>query len=181
GLVLLSRMQAHTTFAELVRNLLITGLGIGASATLFTVIVQNAFASRQLGEVTAALAYFRELGGTVGLAVLGSVMVSRFQEQFQHSLPAAVQQALPPEQIAQLSHPELLVAPGAVAQLRSEFAAFGPSGAALTRQVLEALRVSLADAIAWGFLIGAALLGVGIVATLFLREIPLRTRQESDG
>ncbi len=179
GMFLLSRMDAHTTFAELARNLVITGLGIGASTTLFTVIVQNAFSSRQLGQVTAALAFFRELGGTIGLAVLGSVMVNNFQDQFQRSLPAVVQQALSPERIAQLSHPEILLSPSAVAQLQGEFAAFGPSGDALAQQILDALRMSLADAIARGFLISAALLGVGFLATLFLREIPLRTRRQA--
>lgn len=176
---LLSRMDVHTTFAELARNLVITGLGIGASTTLFTVIVQNAFSSRQIGQVTAALAFFRELGGTIGLAVLGSVMVNSFQDQFQRSLPVVVQQTLSSERIAQLSHPEILLSPGAVAQLRSEFAAFGPSGDALAQQILDTLRMSLADAIAHGFLISAALLGVGFLATLFLREIPLRARRQA--
>jgi EmrB/QacA subfamily drug resistance transporter len=181
GMFLLSRMDVHTTFAELARNLLITGLGIGASTTLFTVIVQNAFSSRQIGQVTAALAFFRELGGTIGLAVLGSVMVNSFQDQFQRRLPAAVQQTLSPEQIAQLSHPEILLSPSAVTQLRGEFAAFGPAGDALAQQILNTLRMSLADAIARGFLFGAALLAVGFVATLALREIPLRTRHEANG
>src|SRR5262249_2280205 len=175
GLSLLASMDVHATFGELARNLLITGLGIGASTTLFTVIVQNAFSSRQLGQVTAAVAYFRELGGTLGLAVLGSVMVDRFQEQFQRNLPAAVQALLPQERIAQLNHPELLLSPGATAQVSGQFAAFGTSGQALAQQVVAALQASLADAIARGFLLGAALLGVGVMATLFLREIPLRT------
>lgn len=50
------------------------------SETLFTIIVQNAFPSERIGQVTVTLNFFREIGGTVGLAVLGSVMTSHFQE-----------------------------------------------------------------------------------------------------
>ncbi|MGH2514342.1 MAG: MDR family MFS transporter, partial [Ktedonobacterales bacterium] len=66
GMFLLSRMSPSTTEGELVRNMIITGLGIGVMMSLFTIVVQNAFPLRQLGEVTATLSFFRSMGSTIG-------------------------------------------------------------------------------------------------------------------
>src|SRR6266480_2514206 len=55
GMFILSRMTPTTTQGEVVRNMLVTGLGIGVMMSLFTIVVQNALTYRQLGEVTASL------------------------------------------------------------------------------------------------------------------------------
>jgi EmrB/QacA subfamily drug resistance transporter len=174
GMFLLSRMGLSATEGEVVRDMFVLGLGIGVSMTLFTIVVQNAFPPARIGQVTGALSFFREIGGTIGLAVLGSVMTSRFHEQFHQHLPVALKQAIPPAQLAQLDNPQLLLSPDAVERVRRGFDAFGPSGDALFQQLLATIHASLADAITQGFLIGAILIAAGFVATLFLREIPLR-------
>jgi EmrB/QacA subfamily drug resistance transporter len=74
GMFLLSRMDVTTTSTTVVRNMIILGLGIGTTMSLFTIIVQNAFPAQRLGEVTSALTFFRSIGGTVGAAILGTVM-----------------------------------------------------------------------------------------------------------
>ncbi|HKD77125.1 MAG TPA: MDR family MFS transporter, partial [Ktedonobacterales bacterium] len=51
GMFLLARMSTATTNGELVRNMIITGLGIGVLMSLFTIIVQNAFSRELLGQV----------------------------------------------------------------------------------------------------------------------------------
>src|SRR5260370_1452513 len=68
GMFLLSRMTVTTTQGEIVRNMIITGLGAGVLLSLFTIVVQNAFPYRQLGEVTASLNFFRSIGSTIGVA-----------------------------------------------------------------------------------------------------------------
>ncbi|HWZ20296.1 MAG TPA: MDR family MFS transporter, partial [Ktedonobacteraceae bacterium] len=79
GMFLLSRMTPATTQPELVRNMVVTGLGIGVMMSLFTIVVQNAFPYRQLGEVTASLTFFRSIGSTMGVAVMGTIMINGFQ------------------------------------------------------------------------------------------------------
>jgi EmrB/QacA subfamily drug resistance transporter len=174
GMLLLARMGLDATEGDVARNMFVVGLGIGISMTLFTIIVQNAFPPARIGQVTGALSFFREIGGTIGLAVLGSVMTNRFQSQFQRHLPLILKQTIPPGQLAQLENPQLLLSPDAVARVQQGFDAYGPGGHALFLQLMATIHISLADAITWGFLVGACLIGAGFIATLCLREIPLR-------
>jgi EmrB/QacA subfamily drug resistance transporter len=174
GMFLLSRMNASTGEGEVVRDMVILGLGIGASMTIFTIVVQSAAPRQQLGQATANLQFFREIGGTIGLAVLGSVMTSRFQSAFQAHLPASLQNVIPPDKLAALENPQLLLSPGAVERIRQGFAALGPGGDALFQQLQGVIRISLSDAIAQVFTVGTGLILLGLLATLFLREIPLR-------
>jgi hypothetical protein len=63
GMFLLSRMTASTGEGEIVLYMVLLGLGIGASMTIFTVVVQSAFPKARLGQVTSNLQFFREIGG----------------------------------------------------------------------------------------------------------------------
>lgn len=174
GMALLARMDVNATNGVVIRDMIITGLGIGIGASLFTIVVQNAFPFRLLGQVTASLQFFRSIGGTIGVAIFGTVMTNQFQSGLQANLPGTVTRAVPPGQLAQLANPQVLLAPGATDQIQHAFAAFGPRGPALFQQLMTAIRVSLAGAITESFALGAALMALGLVATFFLREVPLR-------
>ena len=178
GMYLLSRIGLRTGEDEVVRDMFVLGLGIGISMTLFSTIVQNAFPPSRIGQVTAATSFFREIGGTIGLAILGSVMTSRFVDQFQRRLPASLKQAIPAAHLAQFENPQLLLSPDAVARIHQGFATHGAQGEVLYRQLMTTTQLSLASAVTRCFLIGTLLIGAGFVATLFLRELPLRKRQQ---
>jgi MFS family permease len=174
GMFLLSRMTPSTTQGEVVRNMIITGLGIGVMMSLFTIVVQNAFPYRQLGEVTASLTFFRSIGSTVGVAVMGTIMTNTFQNAMQSNIPALLKRIVPAAQLAQLENPQLLLAPDVVAKIQHGFATLGPQGLVIFRQLIEAIRVSLSTAITNVFFLGFILMVLGFVTVLFLREIPLR-------
>jgi EmrB/QacA subfamily drug resistance transporter len=174
GMFLLSRMDASATDGLVIRNMIILGLGIGVLMSLFTIVVQNAFPVQQLGEVTAGITFFRSIGSTIGIAVLGTVMTNQFHSALQANLPAALKHAVPPSRLAALQNPQVLLAPGTAAKIQHAFAAFGSQGAVLFGQLMHAIRVSLASAIAELFLVGAGALALALLATFFLREIPLR-------
>src|SRR5258708_23702943 len=82
-----ARMTATTVQGEVVRNMIITGLGAGVLLSLFTIVVQNAFPYRQLGEVTATLNFFRSIGSTIGVAVIGTLMTNAFSRKLQRNIP----------------------------------------------------------------------------------------------
>jgi EmrB/QacA subfamily drug resistance transporter len=174
GMFLLSRMTVEATNGLVIRNMVITGLGIGVMMSLFTIVVQNAFPLRRLGEATASLQFFRSIGGTIGVAVLGSIMSNRFQSAFQANLPPALSQALPPERLAALQNPQALLAPETTRAIQASFAALGPQGQELFGQFMMTIRTSLATSITDLFLVGCVAMTLGLIATLFLREIPLR-------
>jgi MFS family permease len=65
GLFLFGLMTVHTTNLEVIRNMVVLGVGIGSTMPLFTIAVQNAFPHRVLGQVTATRQFFLSLGGAV--------------------------------------------------------------------------------------------------------------------
>lgn len=174
GMFMLSRMTPTTTQGEVVRNMLVTGLGIGVMMSLFTIVVQNAFPYRQLGEVTASLTFFRSIGSTMGVAVMGTIMTNGFQNAMQSNIPATLKRIVPTDQLAQLENPQLLLAPDFVAKIQHGFAAIGPQGLIIFRQLIEAIQTSLSTAITNVFFLGFIIMLLGLISVLFLREIPLR-------
>lgn len=175
GTFLLSRMDAGATTPLVMRNMVVAGLGMGVMMSLFTIVVQNAFSFDQLGQVTATLQFFRSIGGTIGVAVLGTVMSNRFHSALTQNMPASLASAVPADRLAALQNPQVLLAPQTAAEMQRSFAAMGPEGQALLDQLLHAIRASLATAITDLFLVSAGAMALAFVVTLFLREIPLRS------
>lgn len=174
GAFMLSRMTPDTTSAIVIRDMVIMGLGIGATMSLFTIIVQNAFPFAQLGEVTAGLSFFRSIGSTIGVAVLGTVMTTRFNSVFSASLPQSLKQAVPADKLAQFENPQALLAPGVTDKVRAGFDSFGPQGQQLFDGLMHTLRYSLSTAITDLFVVAAVALALALVAVVFIKEIPLR-------
>ena len=85
GLLLLTSIQADTDITWLWVGMFIAGLGIGPSMAVFTIIVQSAVAPAMLGAATSTLTFFRQVGGSIGLAlsgtIFGSSLVSGLPEQ----------------------------------------------------------------------------------------------------
>jgi len=94
GLFLLSTMTRDTSIPLLWLYMLITGLGVGPTFAVFTLIVQNSVPIAQLGTATSNLTFFQQVGGTVGLAITGTIFASTLTEQFPKQLASA---NLPPE------------------------------------------------------------------------------------
>lgn len=177
GMALMSRMTADTSFAQAVGSIVVMGLGLGITFPSFTISVQNAVPHNLLGVVTSATQFYRSVGGALGLAVLGSFMASRFASKLNESLPPDVREAIPEEQLTEMSNnPQALVNPDALSSLKEGLAGRGEEGAEVLSGLLTALRETLASAISDVFVFGAIALAVGFVATLFLKEVPLRTR-----
>ncbi len=177
GMALMSRMTAETSFAQAVASIVVMGLGLGITFPSFTISVQNAVPHNLLGVVTSATQFYRSVGGALGLAVLGSFMAGRFAAGLNDSLPPNVKDAIPEEQLTEMSNnPQALVNPDALSSLKAELAGRGEEGAEILSGLLAALRETLASAISDVFVFAAITLAVGFVATLFLKEMPLRTR-----
>jgi MFS family permease len=77
GLALLAEMGPGTDDGELVRNLVLTGFGIGGALAAFAIANQSAVPLRYAGVATALGSFARAVGGTFGSAGLGAVLVGR--------------------------------------------------------------------------------------------------------
>ena len=182
GLFLISRMSIDTGFGLAVTNIVIMGFGLGITLPVYTLAVQNAVPHRLLGVATSSTQFFRSIGGTLGLAVLGSVMTNRFASRFTSGVNPDVREFLPEARFDALSrNPQALISPDAEAQLETAFESAGPEGTGLFQGLLDTLHISLSTAITDVFLIALVIIGIAWIATVFLREIPLRRDSKAPG
>jgi EmrB/QacA subfamily drug resistance transporter len=97
GLFLLSNLRVDTQLPMLWLWMFVTGIGVGPVFAIFTLVVQGAVAPRMIGAATSSLTLFQQIGGTVGLAIAGTVFGTRLAEELPRQLAAS---ALPPQIVA---------------------------------------------------------------------------------
>ena len=175
GMGLLSTMTVETSYARAVFYIILTGIGLDITMPLYTIAVQNAVPYAVMGVATSSTAFFRSIGGALGLAIFGSVMNNRFASELVTRISPAAKEIISPEPLDSLAHnPQALMSPEAAEQLWSFFEPFGEQGAALFEHVFEALKLALSSAITQVFFIGLIVVAIAWVVNLFIKEIPLR-------
>lgn len=167
GIFLLSRMTVETTYAVTLRNMIIVGLGIGSTLPVFNIAIQNAVRIEQLGVATSALQFLRSMGGSLGAAVFGAVLINRFSGAFHRAIPPQVLSDVGPDIIRKFENPQALMNPQIMADVQS--GAVPDAG-----PLLLAVRHGLASALQDVFLCAAIVGLVGLVASLMLVDVPLR-------
>ena len=179
GLFLMSNLRVETDLPLLWLWMFIAGLGIGPTLSVFTIIVQNAVPFPKLGVATSNLTFFRQVGGSVGLALLGTVLGQRLTED----LPGRLSAAGVPAQFAgafagNAGGAERLIVVGQ--DLGATILAAVPAPARdlvepLIPQIVLAIRQSFTTAMTATFLVGVVTTIAALVAALAMRELPLRT------
>ena len=94
GMLLLGRLQTHTSYLWQSVAMAVLGLGVGLVLPVLVLVVQNSVDRRDLGAATSANNYLRQMGGSVGAAVVGTLFNSRLTHQLSLRLPHA--SGLPP-------------------------------------------------------------------------------------
>jgi EmrB/QacA subfamily drug resistance transporter len=151
GTFLFSTMGTATSAWALSLNVIVLGAGLGLSMPLIMLAVQNAVPPAALGSVTAMVQFFRSIGGTLGVALLGAVMT--------HSTTQAVVARFPDMPADRLPSPQALLSPEVTSRL--------PAG------LLSALRDILGGSLHQVFLVSFGIALAALALTFFLREIPL--------
>ncbi|GAB3209312.1 MDR family MFS transporter [Marinactinospora thermotolerans] len=77
GLLLMSTMTVDTSLPVICLYLAVVGAGIGMGMQILVLVVQNAFPASEVGTATAANNFFREIGASLGSAVVGALFTSR--------------------------------------------------------------------------------------------------------
>jgi MFS family permease len=97
GLLLMTGLSAGTSVTAVSLMLVVFGVGFGMFTQVLVIAVQNAADRRDIGIATASTNLFRALGGSVGVAVFGSVFASRLDELAgRMPRPEAVAESLAP-------------------------------------------------------------------------------------
>src|SRR5437016_2710753 len=123
GLALLTRVVVGSSPLEVTRDIIVIGAGLGVTFPLTFIVIQAGLPHRLIGVGTSQLTFWPSLGGTIGTAIRGSILVNR--------LP------VPPSRIG--------------------------------------LAVTLHDL----FVVAAVVAAVAVIASVFLREVPLMQQAES--
>ncbi|MDQ8738088.1 MDR family MFS transporter [Paenibacillus sp. LHD-38] len=164
-----------------VAAMIVFGIGLGISMPVFTLTVQNAVAPTQLGVATATATLFRNLGGTIGIAVMGTVMNSTMSSKLEAAVKAGEGPDLSqvdPETAKQLSsflNPQMLLDQPKLKELH---ATLPEQVQPMFTHIIEMVRSVLSDSLTVVFLFGMSLLVVAFVLVLFLKEIPLRSSND---
>ena len=88
GLFLLSTLTATTAIWIMCVYLAVMGLGLGMSMQILILVVQNSFPQAIVGTATSSNNFFRQIGSSLGAAIVGSLFVSRLTDILASEMPA---------------------------------------------------------------------------------------------
>ncbi|MFE5258071.1 MFS transporter [Streptomyces coelicoflavus] len=157
GLGLLSTMRYDTPYWHIGIFMALMGLGVGMMMQNLVLCTQNQVDPSDLGSASSTVTFFRSLGGAVGVSVLGSIMSSRIS----HYAADTIGQLSPQEQAAAAK----TAGSGAI-----------PDMDLLPPGIREWLESAYGHGIADIFLYVAPIALLGFLVTLFIKEVPLRTK-----
>ncbi len=167
GMWLLSQIVPGTPEWRVVMDLIVVGLGLGMTFPLYLTAIQTALPRKYLGVATSQIQFWRNLGGTVGSAILGAVLANRLPDY----LKARVTELnLPPQVVASFpkgGSANSILDPVLLAKLPASF--------------VHAIRLALSDTLHDIYLFAGVILVIALVSTIFLREVPLHGARVGSG
>ncbi len=151
GFLGLSTIDHETSLVIVSLGMLAVGIGVGMSMQNLVLVVQNTVPFNELGAASGSITFFRSLGGTIGVSVLGAVLANQVATKIAAGLA------------------KLGVDPAASSSGGSTL-----NVAAMPPEIQEVVRAAYGDATGHIFLISAGIALVGVIASLFLTPTKLR-------
>jgi EmrB/QacA subfamily drug resistance transporter len=153
GIAIHATLGVDTPLWRSMAYMSIVGLGLGLVMQPLIVAVQNGLTLRDMGAGTSAVTFFRSLGGSIGVAVLGAVLNNRLQHWLAQLLPVSPDGSAPP------------IAGGRGLQVDAIRALPAPLRTAVEQAFVNSLHTV--------FLTAAALAVLAIAVCLFLPDLTL--------
>ncbi|MFD0784550.1 MDR family MFS transporter, partial [Micromonospora azadirachtae] len=151
GFALLGMIDHETSLYIIGGAMFLVGVGVGTTMQNLVLAVQNTVSLKDIGAASSSVAFFRSLGGTIGVSVLGAVLARRVADQMTHDLAAA---GVPTSGAGETSNLNLAALPDAIQNI---------------------VRAAYGDATGHIFLISAVIAVVGVIAAVALKPVTLRT------
>ena len=167
GMILFARMGGSTQHFQVIRAMVIAGLGMGLLQPVYTVAVQNAAPRQYMGAATASTAFFRSIGSTMGVAVFGSVLLTGYHRDLVTGIPSNT----PGAALKLFSNPLLL------GQIRPKLdATFGayPGGLDVLHKLLANVRTGLLHGLQDIFFASAIIMSCAVALHVALKDVQLR-------
>jgi EmrB/QacA subfamily drug resistance transporter len=170
GFALGAAMGPATPIWAVVASMFVLGVGLGPTNAMFLVAAQAASPAALLGTTTSAHQFFRQVGGTLGVAAFGALMAHQAAVTFERDVLPIVGE-LPAAAIASVATPDLLTDPGRAALADATVRPL--VGDAAFAAIVVAWRDALGRGISWVFLASGALAAVAWIATWQLPALHL--------
>lgn len=156
GLLLMGTLDENTSLIELSVFMLIIGGGVGMLMQNLILIVQNAVSLEDMGSGSSLIAFFRSLGGAIGVSVLGAILASRASSSIADGLAEAGVKGAG-------------LASGKV-----------PSLAELPAPIVKIVEHAYGTGVGEIFLVAAPLSLIALIAVSLLKEVPLGEKSGLD-
>ncbi|MGW4530809.1 MDR family MFS transporter [Nocardia sp. NPDC004340] len=182
GLFLLHLVSADTKLWIVMIFMAITGFGLGNLMQPLTLALQNALPPKDMGVSTAAATFFRQIGGTLGVAVFLSVLFTQLTPNITTSLEHAAQQPAYVQAIQdgrnsdnpvdkQVANGLIAKDPEVAKQVLNDSSVIQKLDPTLAHPFKEGFAESM-DRV---FLAATAVALIAFLLVLFWKEVPLRT------
>ncbi|WP_311210283.1 MULTISPECIES: MDR family MFS transporter [unclassified Aeromicrobium] len=165
GFALLGTIDGSTPLWTVGLYMALVGLGLGATMQNLVLAVQNNTRLEDMGAASSVVAFFRSMGGSVGVAVLGTIL----SHDVKRNVSDGVQQLTAS---GQLDRADLEAAQQSTGHIPDISALPGPF-----RTLYEA---SFGEAFGHIFMVATPFAVAALVCILFIKEVPLRTTIEKD-
>jgi EmrB/QacA subfamily drug resistance transporter len=177
--LLMTQLRAETPVPIVWLWMFISGLGVGPTFAVFTLIVQNAVPFHLLGVATSNLTFFRQIGGTVALAIVGTIFAASFQGEL---APQMTAKGVPAEVVGGFTQAmnsgaldfNQLTGTGDIGQA---IAAAQPALAPVVPQIVAGIHEAFSLGVASTFWIGVIAAIAAALAAAAMHELPLRRRE----
>lgn len=184
--ILALTLSPESTRSHVSTEMVLLGIGLGPSIPLFTLAIQTAVPIHEIGVATAAATFFRQMGGTIGIAIVGTIFATSFA--------GALQRDMPPEAKAQMAQHSSGGGEGdarvafdvqkvkAKADADIDASPMPPAAKDQAKQhahdniekVGRVFKTAFTDALVRAFWVSLMIAALGLLLTFFLPALPLR-------
>lgn len=180
GAFLFTQMDVNSSYIQVLINMIVLGVGIGALMPIFNVSVQNVFPYRMMGTVNATQQFVNSLGGVIASPIFGSILNHQFKDTLEQELPNELKQFQDQATIAEIN-PQALLTQEAQLQMKNAFLNLGEHGMQLFEKFLHAIKVSLASGIHSLFLVALVFAVLTALGTILIPEYKLKGEEYYQG
>jgi EmrB/QacA subfamily drug resistance transporter len=174
GFYLLSTMTIETTKLQAMIDMVILGLGMGIVMPLLTLALQESFPKSELGVVTSSSQFFRQIGGTFGMTILGAVMNEKSSTLLSSQLVPTLDK-FPPQAQEMVTNMKDLIAnnPQGLYSMLLSPETMSKIPVPMQQLLVPVLKETLVDTLHLVFIVGFVFVLVGLVFTPFLKNIKI--------
>lgn len=173
GTFLVATVGQDTKYFAVISFMGVMGFGLGITLPLFTLIVINSIPIRLMGVAGSTVQFFRTIGGTVGLSLLGAFFNNNFASNVSNSTTSEIRGILGPGGLEVLTDNSRLLMGSDANDIQNYLVNLGTEiDLGISGQIADILKSALSSAISETFIISTFVVALAIVVSIFLVPNP---------